>query len=237
MESTEECVTCRQVKILPYVKGDGRQCQNCRKKELRRARGLLPRGPKPDASKPYSRHNPASSKMSKGIRTNVRRELGGQCRAGHVLDEDNGFYDEKGYLRCRACQSNAKRKALGLPLVTRVVRRSQETCPKGHQYPEGPRPKYCIQCRRYRDIEQKYGLSPEDFTLLLEEQSHCCAVCEMPFSELSNKSTHVDHDHDTGVIRGILCSNCNTGLGLLGDTIEAIQRALAYVSGETMVAP
>jgi hypothetical protein len=68
-----------------------------------------------------------------------------------------------------------------------------------------------------------YGLTPEGYAWMLEQQGGACALCPMP-------ATHVDHDHEDGVIRGILCINCNTALGKLGDNATGLTRALHYVA-------
>lgn len=61
---------------------------------------------------------------------------------------------------------------------------------------------------------------------MLIEQDGLCAVCyEKP-------ATSVDHDHKTGQVRGLLCRNCNTGLGMFGDNPELMLAASAYIKGE-----
>lgn len=56
----------------------------------------------------------------------------------------------------------------------------------------------------------RYNISPEDFQGMLEAQQGACACCFSPFT----KTPHIDHDHTTGKVRGLLCSPCNTGLGV-----------------------
>lgn len=51
------------------------------------------------------------------------------------------------------------------------------------------------------------------------------------------RDTHVDHDHTTGVVRGLLCFSCNKALGMLGDNETAMRRAVAYMRGEPMFMP
>lgn len=68
-----------------------------------------------------------------------------------------------------------------------------------------------------------YGLDPADFDLMVAAQSGVCAICTQP------RELHVDHDHETGRIRGLLCSNCNTALGLLGEDVDVLIAALAYL--------
>ena len=55
----------------------------------------------------------------------------------------------------------------------------------------------------------KYGITPEQYDLLLEQQNNACAVCLAPFT----KTPHIDHDHNTDVVRGLLCNPCNTKIG------------------------
>lgn len=74
---------------------------------------------------------------------------------------------------------------------------------------------------------RKYGLTPEDFFRILREQNYLCACCQK--KALDEESACVDHDHATGRIRGILCSSCNVGIGLLGDDVAGIRKALDYL--------
>lgn len=73
-------------------------------------------------------------------------------------------------------------------------------------------------------IKYKYGLTPEDYLQLLESQKHCCAICGNKPEKLV-----VDHCHTTGIVRGLLCIPCNTGLGKLGDSVAGLTRALNYL--------
>lgn len=74
-----------------------------------------------------------------------------------------------------------------------------------------------------------YSLTPDAYANLLASQGGRCALCGDEF--LNSQATHIDHCHDTGTIRGILCSGCNTGLGLLGDDLDGIMRAVRYLGG------
>ena len=74
-----------------------------------------------------------------------------------------------------------------------------------------------------------YGLTIGSFGLLLKEQEYSCAICYMPLGPGHN--TAVDHDHDTGVVRGLLCRSCNTGIGHLRDNAEVCRRAALYLQG------
>lgn len=74
---------------------------------------------------------------------------------------------------------------------------------------------------------KKYGLTLQEYTTLLEQQGGVCAICACA---PCRRRFAVDHDHTDGNIRGLLCSNCNTGIGLLGDSPGRLQAAIAYLS-------
>lgn len=74
----------------------------------------------------------------------------------------------------------------------------------------------------------KYGITLEDYDDLLQEQEFKCGVCKRHVSELS-QPLFVDHDHTTGVVRGLLCIRCNTSIGGLGDSIDGLLAAIEYL--------
>ena len=75
---------------------------------------------------------------------------------------------------------------------------------------------------------RRYGITLAERDQMILDQNGGCALCGKNLNELSK--INVDHDHDTGKIRGILCSSCNMGLGLLGDNLEALKKATDYLS-------
>ena len=77
-------------------------------------------------------------------------------------------------------------------------------------------------------LKRLYGLELHEYNLMFTEQKGKCACCGSHQNELTKKFA-VDHDHDTGLIRGLLCSNCNTAIGRLGDNIEGLMKALNYL--------
>jgi hypothetical protein len=73
----------------------------------------------------------------------------------------------------------------------------------------------------------QYGLTIESYDAMLTEQAGVCAICGR--ENASKRRLAVDHDHATGEVRGLLCNRCNAGIGLLGDTAEAVARAVVYL--------
>jgi hypothetical protein len=84
-------------------------------------------------------------------------------------------------------------------------------------------------CMRHYEMQRKYNLAPEDYEKILQKQNNVCAICNNPAVNGNSKSLAVDHDHATGNVRGLLCSNCNRGIGLLGDNIEILKSAITYL--------
>jgi Recombination endonuclease VII len=78
---------------------------------------------------------------------------------------------------------------------------------------------------------RRYGFSLEQWEALYHAQGGCCALCRVDLSSLSARAVHVDHCHTTNKVRGILCHDCNTSIGKLGDTPESIMRVYQYVTG------
>lgn len=75
-----------------------------------------------------------------------------------------------------------------------------------------------------------YGLSPERFEALMAEQGNACAICRSTEWPGKHPGTpHVDHDHQTGEVRGLLCGPCNTGLGQFGDDPARLRAAIEYL--------
>jgi hypothetical protein len=83
--------------------------------------------------------------------------------------------------------------------------------------------------RRRRHLRHRYGIEPEAVDALVAAQDGKCALCERPFSTLKPKQKHVDHDHKTGAIRGVLCDRCNRGLGYLQEDTQVLAKAIVYL--------
>jgi len=77
-----------------------------------------------------------------------------------------------------------------------------------------------------RFFKRVYGVTPQEFNDMLWKQSYKCLLCGDQFN---GKSPHLDHCHETGKVRGVLCGNCNTGLGLFKDDIGRLQKAINYL--------
>ena len=82
---------------------------------------------------------------------------------------------------------------------------------------------------------RNYNISIEEVFNLKKIQNYKCAIC---FKDLDNgKRTHVDHDHFTCKIRGVLCVNCNLGLGNFKDNVEVLENAIKYLTRNASTEP
>lgn len=82
--------------------------------------------------------------------------------------------------------------------------------------------------RARRHLLNKYDLTPEEYADLLAGQGGACAICGAP--PPPHRRLAVDHCHDTGRVRGLLCGHCNRALGLLGESPDRVLRAHTYLS-------
>lgn len=109
--------------------------------------------------------------------------------------------------------------------------------------PQAPSHLYCSQkcndraySRAY--LRRTYKIELEDFEQMMANQNELCAIChEVGFKmALTAKNLLVvDHCHTTGKVRGLLCHNCNRGLGLFKDKIDRLNRAVGYLEGATTI--
>ncbi len=80
--------------------------------------------------------------------------------------------------------------------------------------------------RRANNLRHRYGIEQEDYDRMLEEQDGCCHICGDPPTK---HRLSVDHCHETGTVRGLLCHNCNHGLGKFKDKITLLLGAVKYL--------
>jgi hypothetical protein len=87
---------------------------------------------------------------------------------------------------------------------------------------------------RKSHLKRKYGMTLEDYDQMLEAQAGVCAICGEARPE--ERTLHVDHDHETGVIRGLLCFRCNQAIGSLQEDHEIFQTAADYLDRDIELA-
>jgi len=82
--------------------------------------------------------------------------------------------------------------------------------------------------RRAITVFKKYGLLPEHVELIYQMQGGRCVIC----GEVMESKGCIDHHHDEGYVRGLLCNGCNTGLGLFRENVEYLRNAIGYLKSE-----
>ena len=123
--------------------------------------------------------------------------------------KDGGFY------RCRECNNESRR---------RYYHRAKADPVKSAQINADQR-------RRYK--QYVYGLSQEAYDAMLKAQGGRCAICgttEVGSKSKNHQGFFVDHCHETGQVRGLLCHPCNVGLGNFHDNIGKLEAAVRYLS-------
>ncbi len=192
-------------------------------------------GPKPDPSKPHSKHRPAQPRVS---------EEKTHCPQGHPYDEENTYIDGNGYKHCRTCQRDRMAERRPKTVGQGGHNKAKTQCPKGHPYDEGNTIfskdgrrscKACAKVNTAKQVIQKYGITLERFEELLQEQEGKCAICLTPFD---GEAPHIDHDHVCcsgykacgKCVRGLLCAGCNRGLGCFEDNRHLLLAAAEYLN-------
>lgn len=171
--------------------------------------------------KPYIHgHGPAGNRYVQPGR--VKRIADGLCGACGAPRGDNGTPS-----LCRSCAqrhsqyaraARERRTALGLCAW----------CCDPNDNTTGPQKYYCLRCvKRRTDSNRKseYGITSEEYDSFFKKQGGRCAIC----NQTSKRRLAIDHCHDRGFVRGLLCSNCNTGLGLFRDSPERLRNAALYI--------
>lgn len=136
---------------------------------------------------------------------------GTPCRkAGHTLRYRNGQM----CVECNA-QKNAQRYAQTRPARVAAVRQFRQDNPESIR----------------RTHLKRYGLTPEQYQLLLDQQGGACAICGATHAQsaVTEKWLFIDHDHTTGAVRGLLCNHCNRGLGAFKDSPDTLTKAIEYL--------
>ena len=156
-----------------------------------------------------------------------------RCSRCYQLKPDDMFYRQSGS-RCRPCH-NAVTRQNALDNPARVIAARN----KYSQKPEN-KVKELERARRWqrenpermkaaqfeRNLRKLYGLTLDQYHARQESQDFCCAICDLD----DRGNLYVDHDHKTKRIRGLLCNQCNTAVGLMQDNPNTLQRAAQYVS-------
>jgi len=158
------------------------------------------------------------------------------CVKCNVLKPLSEFYVSRGMRDgrrndCKACNLAEKHERYLRNRerdIARVKKWQQENRDRLNEYRRKHRQRPEVKRReRAGHLRRKFGITLDDYDRRLAEQGGGCAVCGNPPRD--DISLHVDHEHQTGRIRGLLCFRCNNALGDLGDDPDVLIRAASYV--------
>jgi hypothetical protein len=143
------------------------------------------------------------------------------CKRGHEFTIENTYVDSRGSRTCRKCRSEAAYRSK--QQNPERQERQREACRRWLKKKKQTNPNY------HRDtyLQSTYGISQEQYDLMLEQQDGKCAICHYPPEDGS--VLHIDHCHKSGKLRKLLCSYCNQALGLFRDDAERIAAAAEYI--------
>lgn len=125
---------------------------------------------------------------------------------------------------CKDCKAERERRGLPYPANPRPIKANTG----GRCHTHGVQAKRLAKSgARERRVQKVYGLQPGEYGVLYVFQGKVCAICRRATG--ATRALSVDHDHKTGLVRGLLCRPCNDILGHLRDDPEAARRAAAYL--------
>ena len=159
-------------------------------------------------------------------------------KCGIVKDLETGFvkdkYDPTGYTyRCKSCRA-AQQKiwvAANPASVKRINDKNKLKRKSFYDSLEG------IESSRRAHLKRMYNITLEEYNEMLEKQDHKCMICGKTEMNYKNKVLCVDHNHDTGQIRGLLCGLCNSGIGKFREDPQLLENTIKYLKYYESIAP
>lgn len=151
-----------------------------------------------------------------------------KCKQSKSLSEFNkGKYAKDGLqYKCRECS----KKYYQINKI-RIDKRNKEygqihKIEKAKYYEKYRKTDVGKKARRGAHLKHSYGITLEQHKQMYIRQNGCCAICNMP---VEYSKIHTDHDHKTDKVRGLLCHNCNAGIGMLKENINILRNAISYL--------
>lgn len=138
----------------------------------------------------------------------------------------------KGTKYCDPCGAESKRLAKREWLRNyHAANRDQINAERRADYPRikakrlsQAKERYDPGVQRAKDLDRRYGITVEDYNRMCDEQEGLCAACQ------HERTLVVDHDHETGVVRGLLCQPCNLALGACEDDLDRLEGLITYLA-------
>jgi hypothetical protein len=115
------------------------------------------------------------------------------------------------------------------PIKAREYQKNYKASPAYERAKLKRRKNYSKDQRKHEALRDAYGISLDQYNEIRKAQNDCCLICERHVLKIPNQVLCVDHDHNTEEIRGLLCFDCNTGLGKFKDNTMILEKALEYL--------
>jgi len=205
-ETKKICSKCGETKVLSefwnavkYKDGKQHACKDC--------------------GRAYYAQNAEREKLrSKRYRETHKEQITAQRKAYAEANRDELRAANRAYYKKNADTIRARQK---------VLRTTPEHREKQRRYKKKNKERFRDRQKDY-DLRTNYGITLEDYNLMLENQNHRCKICESDTP--AGKGWNVDHCHTTKKVRGVLCPHCNTGLGFFKDNPDLLIAAINYLN-------
>ncbi len=162
------------------------------------------------------------------IAPNPRAPIGPDNFAWRVVGKGHPKPNKRQVERCTRDECSRPARSIGLCALhyDRWIKRGRFDAPGVAVDPA----KKAASVRRTR--LRQYGLTPEQYDAMAEAQGGCCAICGG--QNQNGRLLSIDHDHETGVVRALLCAPCNTGIGMFVESEDRLLKAIEYLRSHTV---
>lgn len=131
--------------------------------------------------------------------------------------------------RCSTCKASKDLNDFSFLMGTQTKRRVCNRCSEKNKRWRKGNPDKKLKYARKGHLKKRYGITPQEYDELHLKQNGVCAICQRPQCEAFDNLS-VDHKHDgSKAVRGLLCTKCNTGIGVLQDDPLVLFRAIQYL--------
>lgn len=144
--------------------------------------------------------------------------------------KDISHFQPQGY-QCRECR-NAKQRAYWANLPEDVRQSRQKSVEYQREY-RAKNPAKVKELSRKTHMMRTFNMTIEQYDEMLEAQNGVCAICQQSCTTGNNLA--VDHNHETGKVRALLCKNCNTAIGLMKEDVDRMIKAIEYIKHHSEV--
>jgi len=146
------------------------------------------------------------------------------CKRNHEFTEENTYVTPRdGFRVCKQCRRLA-RNSYYANNRTQHAARNSDWKSKNPEYGQEWERTHRVSRQGIRR-KSKYQITKDEYAQMLESQHGSCKICKTEM-----KTICIDHCHETGKVRGLLCRKCNTGIGMLQDNLDIVQNAAEYLA-------